>query len=215
MAGVFDRCSDGFIGFCCKITQKLTDKKESAENERVLDHWRTEHDQLKLYDIDDDEDGGGEGHADSAPLKKARQRTPSTELYVYSADELARFEKRDMLAILSILMRRRPLRAMRKQNIGRASFIILEKLPTNKLNERVVTPEGVPRLFDLIKPKGPRSASAFYKGVRNTLVADNLDQANDCIWRLEALACRHACRAANRFIRNDVGWWETTSRGAG
>jgi hypothetical protein len=45
-----------------------------------------------------------QGHADSAPLKKARQRTPSTELYVYSANELARFEKRDMLAILSILM---------------------------------------------------------------------------------------------------------------
>jgi hypothetical protein len=47
--------------------------------------------------------GSGEGavkqeHADSAPPKKARQRTPSTELYIYSADELARFKKRDMLA---------------------------------------------------------------------------------------------------------------------
>ncbi|KAG1723064.1 hypothetical protein EDD22DRAFT_962067 [Suillus occidentalis] len=91
---------DGFIGSCCNITQKLADKKESAENERVLDHWQTEHDQLKLYDIDNDEDdeeegadqvagasSGGEGvmkqeHADSAPL----------------ADELAHFEKRDMLA---------------------------------------------------------------------------------------------------------------------
>jgi structural maintenance of chromosome 4 len=37
-------------------------------------------------------------HADSAPSKKARQRTPSNELYIYSADELARFKKRDMLA---------------------------------------------------------------------------------------------------------------------
>ncbi|KAG2337616.1 hypothetical protein BDR05DRAFT_970038 [Suillus weaverae] len=100
-----------------EITQKLADKKkESAENERVLDHWRTEHDQLKLHEIDDDDDdeeegtdpvagasGSGEGavkqeHADSAPQKKARQRTPSTELYIYSADELARFKKRDMLA---------------------------------------------------------------------------------------------------------------------
>ncbi|KAG1842247.1 RecF/RecN/SMC N terminal domain-containing protein [Suillus subalutaceus] len=101
-----------------EITQKLTDKKkESAENERVLDHWRTEHDQLKLHEIDDDDDddeeegadqvagasGSGEGavkqeHADSAPPKKARQRSPSTELYIYSADELARFKKRDMLA---------------------------------------------------------------------------------------------------------------------
>ncbi|KAG1748816.1 hypothetical protein EDD22DRAFT_981854 [Suillus occidentalis] len=100
-----------------EITQKLTDKKkESAENERVLDHWRTEHDQLKLHEIDDDDDDDEEGgdqvagasgsgetvvkqeHADSAPPKKARQRTPSNELYIYSADELARFKKRDMLA---------------------------------------------------------------------------------------------------------------------
>ncbi|KAG1879662.1 RecF/RecN/SMC N terminal domain-containing protein [Suillus tomentosus] len=101
-----------------EITQKLADKKkECAENERVLDHWRTEHDQLKLHEIDDDDDddeeegadqvagasGSGEGvvkqeHADSAHAKKARQRTPSTELYIYSADELARFKKRDMLA---------------------------------------------------------------------------------------------------------------------
>lgn len=70
------------------------------------------HTTTRSDDEDDEEEGadqvagassGGEGvmkqeHADSAPLKKARQRTPSTELYVYSADELARFEKRDMLA---------------------------------------------------------------------------------------------------------------------
>jgi structural maintenance of chromosome 4 len=35
-----------------EITQKLADKKkESAENERILDHWWTEHDQLKLHEI--------------------------------------------------------------------------------------------------------------------------------------------------------------------
>ncbi|KAG1744333.1 hypothetical protein EDD22DRAFT_1005720 [Suillus occidentalis] len=79
-----------------EITQKLTDKKkESAENERVLDHWRTEHDQFKLYEIDDDDEEEGsdqvagasgsheavvkQEHADSVPPKKARQRTPSNE----------------------------------------------------------------------------------------------------------------------------------------
>ncbi|KAG0697734.1 RecF/RecN/SMC N terminal domain-containing protein [Suillus ampliporus] len=83
---------------------------------------------------------------------------------------------------------------LRKQNIGRASFMVLEKLPTDKLNERVVTPEGVPRLFDLIKPKDPRFASAFFKGVGNTLVAENLDQANRIAfggsrrWRVVTLA---------------------------
>jgi structural maintenance of chromosome 4 len=35
-----------------EITQKLANKKkESAENEHVLDHWQTEHDQLKLHEI--------------------------------------------------------------------------------------------------------------------------------------------------------------------
>jgi hypothetical protein len=37
-------------------------------------------------------------HADSLPLKKVHQRMPSTELYIYSADKLAHFKKRDMLA---------------------------------------------------------------------------------------------------------------------
>jgi structural maintenance of chromosome 4 len=83
---------------------------------------------------------------------------------------------------------------LRKQNIGPASFMVLEKLPTDTFNERVVTPEGVPRLFDLIKPKESRFASAFYTGVANTLVADNLDQANRIAfggskrWRVVTLA---------------------------
>jgi structural maintenance of chromosome 4 len=36
----------------------------------------------------------------------------------------------------------------------------------------------VPRLFDLIKPKEPKFAPAFFKRVGNALVADDLDQAN-------------------------------------
>ena len=56
--------------------------------------------------------------------------------------------------------------------------MVLKKLPTDELNERVVTPEGVPQLFDLIKLKDPHFAPAFLKAVGNTLVAENLDQAN-------------------------------------
>jgi len=54
--------------------------------------------------------------------------------------------------------------------------------------------KNVPRLFDLIKPKEPRFAAAFYKGVRDTLVADDLDQANRIAfggqkrWRVVTLA---------------------------
>jgi structural maintenance of chromosome 4 len=66
---------------------------------------------------------------------------------------------------------------LRKQNVGRASFMVLEKLSANGM-DKINTPENVPRLFDLIKPKDPKFAPAFLKGVGRTLVAEDLDQAN-------------------------------------
>jgi structural maintenance of chromosome 4 len=82
---------------------------------------------------------------------------------------------------------------LRAQNIGRASFMVLEKLTNTRGMEPVQTPEGVPRLFDLIKPKDPRFAAAFYKGVANTLVANDMDQATRIAygqrrWRVVTLA---------------------------
>lgn len=65
---------------------------------------------------------------------------------------------------------------LRKGNIGRANIMVLEKLPQKAPNP-IQTPENVPRLFDLIKPKDPRFAPAFYKGLGNTLVANDLEQA--------------------------------------
>ncbi|WWC73446.1 uncharacterized protein I206_107416 [Kwoniella pini CBS 10737] len=81
---------------------------------------------------------------------------------------------------------------LRKGNVGRASFMVLEKLPPRDLG-RIETPENVPRLFDLIKPKDPKFAPAFYKGVFNTLVADDLVQAQRIgygkkRWRVVTLA---------------------------
>lgn len=66
---------------------------------------------------------------------------------------------------------------LRKQNVGRANFMVLEKLSPSGMDP-ISTPENVPRLFDLIKPKDPRFAPAFFKGVGNTLVANDLEQAN-------------------------------------
>jgi structural maintenance of chromosome 4 len=83
---------------------------------------------------------------------------------------------------------------LRKQNVGRASFFVLEKLPADDRLEKIPTPENVPRLFDLIKLKHPRFAPAFYKGLGNTLVADDIDQANRIAygqqkrWRVVTLA---------------------------
>ena len=47
-----------------------------------------------------------------------------------------------------------------------------------RLKENVSTPEGVPRLFDLIKVQDERMKLAFYEAMRNTLVAKDLDQVH-------------------------------------
>ncbi|KAJ3512348.1 hypothetical protein NMY22_g15359 [Coprinellus aureogranulatus] len=67
---------------------------------------------------------------------------------------------------------------LRANNLGRASFMILEKLSDSNRMNPINTPENVPRLFDLIKPKDPMYRKAFYKAVGDTLVAKDLDQAN-------------------------------------
>ncbi|XP_073219945.1 structural maintenance of chromosomes protein 4 isoform X2 [Cicer arietinum] len=68
---------------------------------------------------------------------------------------------------------------LRRENLGVATFMILEKqvdlLPTMK--KSVSTPEGVPRLFDLVKVQDERMKLAFFAALRNTVVAKDLDQA--------------------------------------
>ncbi|KDP27149.1 hypothetical protein JCGZ_19848 [Jatropha curcas] len=68
---------------------------------------------------------------------------------------------------------------LRRENLGVATFMILEKqgdlLP--KLRDKVSTPEGVPRLFDLIRVQDERMKLAFYAALGNTVVAKDLDQA--------------------------------------
>ncbi|KAK1305515.1 Structural maintenance of chromosomes protein 4 [Acorus calamus] len=68
---------------------------------------------------------------------------------------------------------------LRKKNLGVATFMILEKQTDllRKMKEKVNTPEGVPRLFDLVKVDDERLKLAFFSALRNTIVAQDLDQA--------------------------------------
>ncbi|KAJ1677472.1 Structural maintenance of chromosomes protein 4, partial [Spiromyces aspiralis] len=67
---------------------------------------------------------------------------------------------------------------LRKNNIGRAKFIILDQLPKGKAFERPSwAPKNVTRLFDLINPSDERFLPAFFHATGNTLVADNLTEA--------------------------------------
>ncbi|XP_021600761.1 structural maintenance of chromosomes protein 4 [Manihot esculenta] len=68
---------------------------------------------------------------------------------------------------------------LRRENLGVATFMILEKqvdlLP--KLKEKVRTPEGVSRLFDLVRVQDERMKLTFFAALGNTVVANDLDQA--------------------------------------
>ncbi|XP_059483469.1 structural maintenance of chromosomes protein 4 [Neocloeon triangulifer] len=68
---------------------------------------------------------------------------------------------------------------LRSANLGKASFISLEQQQkfVRTMKDHFDAPENVPRLFDLIKVEDERVLPAFYFAVRNTLVAQNLDQA--------------------------------------
>ena len=66
---------------------------------------------------------------------------------------------------------------LRKNNLGRANFILLDRLAKKDLSP-ISTPEDAPRLFDLVKPKHAMFAPAFYSVMQNTLVAKDLEQAN-------------------------------------
>ncbi|KAL8973739.1 MAG: hypothetical protein Q9197_002026 [Variospora fuerteventurae] len=66
---------------------------------------------------------------------------------------------------------------LRKNNLGRANFILLDRLARRDLSA-IETPENVPRLFDLIKSKNDIFRSAFFSVLQNTLVAKDLAQAN-------------------------------------
>ncbi|KAI9257368.1 hypothetical protein BDA99DRAFT_441174 [Phascolomyces articulosus] len=104
---------------------------------------------------------------------------------------------------------------LRKNNLGRAAFTILDKLGRQD-TEPINTPEDVPRLFDLIKPKHDRFAPAFYSVLRDTLVAKDLRQANHIAygrkrWRVVTLDGKLIERSGamtgggNRQLRGAMG----------
>ncbi|KAL1115663.1 hypothetical protein AAG570_005953 [Ranatra chinensis] len=69
--------------------------------------------------------------------------------------------------------------ALKRNDVGRANFIALEKQEhlRNVYRRPIKTPENVPRLFDLITVEDDRVRPAFYFALRDTLVADDLQQS--------------------------------------
>lgn len=69
------------------------------------------------------------------------------------------------------------LEHLRRNNLGRATILCLNSMAKRDL-QKIPTPENVPRLFDLVTPKDTKLAPAFYQVLQNTLVANDLQQAN-------------------------------------
>lgn len=87
------------------------------------------------------------------------------------------------------------IKFLRDNDIGRATFIPLEKQQrfAAACREKIRTPENVERLFDLIKVEDERILPAFYYSLQNTLVANDLNQATRIAygakrWRVVALS---------------------------
>ncbi|KAI3972796.1 hypothetical protein MKX01_019454 [Papaver californicum] len=99
---------------------------------------------------------------------------------------------------------------LRNMNVGTATFMILEKQRnlSNELNKRVDPPEGVPRLFDLVKVNDERMRLAFYAALRNTVVAKDLHQG-------KRIAYANANRDFRRVVTLDGTLFETTGTMSG
>jgi structural maintenance of chromosome 4 len=66
---------------------------------------------------------------------------------------------------------------LRKNNLGRAVFTVLSQLRNQNMRE-INTSENVPRLFDLVEAKDDKFLPAFYSVLQDTLVAEDMRQAN-------------------------------------
>ena len=67
----------------------------------------------------------------------------------------------------------------REHRLGRATFIMLDKVSGNRarFSQKFQAPENAPRLFDLVQPVSDDVRPAFYYALRDTVVAKDIDQA--------------------------------------
>lgn len=83
----------------------------------------------------------------------------------------------DNMVVDSVEAAQQCIEYLRKNNLGRANFICLDRLAQRDMSP-IQTPENCPRLFDLIKSRNERFLPAFYSVLQNTLVANDSQQAD-------------------------------------
>ncbi|NXG55088.1 SMC4 protein, partial [Hemiprocne comata] len=100
----------------------------------------------------------------------------------------------DNLVVDTIDTAQRCVNFLKASGVGVATFIALDKMTVwEKKIQKIPTPENTPRLFDLVKVEDEKVRLAFYFALRDTLVANNLEEATrvafqkDKRWRVVTL----------------------------
>ncbi|XP_003704537.1 structural maintenance of chromosomes 4-like protein gluon [Megachile rotundata] len=85
----------------------------------------------------------------------------------------------DNIVVDTVATAQKCITFLRQNDIGRATFIPLEKQQhlLSRCKQKIQTPENASRLFDLIRVDDERILPAFYYGLQDTLVVNDLDQA--------------------------------------
>lgn len=83
----------------------------------------------------------------------------------------------DNIVVQTTAGAQRCLEFLRKHGLGRANFTPLDKMKKGAHDHQVETPEGAPRLFEVITPSNYQVTPALFLGVGNTLVAPDLETA--------------------------------------
>ncbi|CEO95476.1 hypothetical protein PBRA_004202 [Plasmodiophora brassicae] len=85
----------------------------------------------------------------------------------------------DNIVVDTVETAQRSADLLRKTRAGSTTFIILEKIQhvDEQMSRPFQSPENVPRLFDLVNPIESIFRPAFYFALRDTVVANDLDQA--------------------------------------
>ncbi|KAI8743640.1 structural maintenance of chromosomes protein 4 [Biomphalaria glabrata] len=85
----------------------------------------------------------------------------------------------DHIVVDTIDTGKRCIEFLKQNNVGHGQFILLDKMEKwrKDTTKKIITPENVPRLFDLIQVKDEIVKTCFYFALRDTLVAADINQA--------------------------------------
>jgi structural maintenance of chromosome 4 len=90
----------------------------------------------------------------------------------------------DHIVVQTTAGAQRCLEFLRKNKLGRAHFIPLDKMKKGAHDRQVETPDNAPRLFDIITPCNYAVVPALFLAVQNTLVAPDLETGSR--WAFES-----------------------------